>query len=103
MTKSEEQFSKVNKVMTEAFNRIVAEKFPDFVRRQAPYKYWQDKKENRYFHTTGKIEHKGNMRYVAGIYRYLKGKKQWKLVKRVGFAKKRKAIEWARKEYIKRS
>ena len=67
---------------------------------QSPdYTYWEDKKGNRYFYTKTKINHNGNLKYVAGIYRYIKTKKYHKLVKQVGFAKKKKAIEWAYKKF----
>ena len=59
------------------------------------YTYWTDEKGNQYFYTKEKIMHKGNMRYVAGKYRFLKTKKMYKLVKKVGFAKKKDAIKWA--------
>lgn len=63
------------------------------------YRFWHNKRGDRYFYTTEKVNHKGNARYVAGIYRYLKTKKQWKMVKRVGFAKKKGAIAWAYNAY----
>lgn len=63
------------------------------------YQYWEDGKKNRYFYTKEKIDHKGKARYVAGVYRYLKTKNQFKLVKSVGFAKKKKAIQWAHDKY----
>lgn len=62
---------------------------------QANYRYWHGRdekhKKDRYFHTTEKINHKDKLRYVAGIYRYLKLKKQYKLIVTRGFAKKKKA------------
>lgn len=63
------------------------------------YTYYEDGKHNRYFCTVKKIEHKGNMRYVAGIYRYVKSKDHWKLTKKVGFAKKKLALDWAYRHY----
>jgi len=59
------------------------------------YTYWEDRKKNQWFYTKEKIMHKGRMRYVAGKYRFLKTKGQYNLVKRVGFAKKKDAINWA--------
>lgn len=59
------------------------------------YTYWTDNKGNRWFYTKEKIEHNGKLRYVAGKYRYLKSKKMFKLVSKVGFAKKKFAINWA--------
>ncbi len=66
------------------------------------FKYWSSEKKDKYFYTKEKINHNGNPRYVAGIYRFLKTKKQWKLIKRVGFAKKKKAIDWAYSAYKER-
>ena len=55
---------------------------------------------DRYFYTTRKITHKSRKRYVAGIYRYFKTKKQWKLLFTSGYAKKRmamaRALTWAK-------
>lgn len=59
------------------------------------YTYWTDEKGNQWFYTKEKIMHKGRMRYVAGKYRFLKTKNLFKLVKKVGFAKKKDAIKWA--------
>ena len=61
--------------------------------QQANYYYFTHKgSKDQYFYTTRKIEHKGNQRYVAGIYRYIKTKNALKLVRKSGFAKKKKAI-----------
>ena len=80
----------------EVLNRFYA----DMMGRQVNYRYYGDRQPaDQYFYTTEKINHKGSLKYTAGIYRYLKSKKSWKLVKQVGFAKKKKAIEWARKTY----
>jgi len=86
------------------FNKFAAEIAEmGLFRRQASYRYYGDRQPaDRYFYTTKKILHKGEPRYVAGIYRYRKTKDDWKLVKKVGFAKKKKAIEWARKAYQER-
>jgi hypothetical protein len=68
-----------------------------FVGRRASYRYYGDREPaDRYFYTCEKILHKGKPRYVAGIYRYYKTKEQWKMTKKIGFAKKKKAMEWAR-------
>ena len=81
----------------EAMNRIFGNMM---VSKEARWRYYQNKEtKDRYFYTTEKINHKGTPRYAAGIYRYLKSKKQWKMVKQVGFAKKKRAIEWARKSW----
>lgn len=72
--------------------------------RQASYRYYtRSGSKDRYFYTTKKINHKNNPRYVAGIYRYIKTKNIFKMVKRVGFAKKYKAINWAVKMKEKES
>ena len=86
----------IENVLTKALNRIYYEEIGS---TSANYRYYQDKKKNRYFYTTKKINHKGKPRYVAGIYRYLKTKKQWVLRKQVGFTKKRMAIAWASKKH----
>ena len=88
---TDKQLAKINANI----NAIIAKHLSEFIARQPHYRYWQDKKKNRYFYTTEKINHNGKPRYVAGIYRYYKTKKQWKLVKQVGFAKKKRAIDWA--------
>lgn len=67
--------------------------------KQAAYRFWSSGRGDRYFWTTEKIGHLGGRRYVAGVYRFLKTKKQWKLVRKVGFAKRFKAKDWARREY----
>src|SRR3990167_5493981 len=57
------------------------------------YRYFaRDGSKDRYFYTTEKINHNGKPRYVAGIYRYMKTKKVFKLIKSSGFAKKYRAI-----------
>lgn len=63
------------------------------------YKFWKSESGDRYFYTTEKINQKGKPRYVAGVYRYLKTRKVYKLVKKSGFAKKYKAKERAYKWY----
>ena len=66
--------------------------------RSPAYRYYtRTGSQDRYFYTTKKINHKEKPRYVAGIYRYLKTRKAFKLIKSVGFAKKYKAITWAEK------
>ena len=77
--------------------------YPDLYRalqkvcpRSPSYRYFcRPGSKDRYFWTTEKINHNGRPRFVAGIYRYLKTRKQFKLIKRVGFAKRYKAKEWA--------
>ena len=84
----------------ELVNKALAEN-PDLrallARSSARYIYYQGGKsgQDKYFWTTKKVNHKGKPRYVAGIYRYLKTKKQWKMVKKIGFAKRYKAKQWA--------
>lgn len=64
---------------------------------QPRYRYYPSKdSKDRYFYTCEKINHKGKPRYVAGIYRFLKTKNAYKLVKQSGFAKKKKAMATAR-------
>lgn len=72
--------------------------FADMMPRSAGYHYYtRDGSKDRYFYTTEKVNHKGSPRYVAGIYRYLSSKKQLKLVKSSGWAKKYRAKEVAQK------
>jgi hypothetical protein len=87
------------------FERII-NSHPDLVRalarRQPSYRFYQDRAtQSRYFYTTERIKHGQGMKYVAGIYRYLKTRKAYKLVKRVGFARRWKAKQWANQTYCK--
>lgn len=71
--------------------------------KQAGYTYFTDGyTKHEYFYNTHKILHKGKLRYVAGIYRYVTYKQI--LVPRylVGFARKKLAIAWAVRE-VKRA
>jgi hypothetical protein len=91
---SQEQMANLNAML----NRVLSQspEFSRFFTRQANYTYYEDRAtKDRYFWTAQKINHKGHPRYVAGIYRFLKSKKVLKLVKKVGFAKKKRAIAWA--------
>jgi len=95
MNKEQQELSRN---ITREFNRIIAEHFPNMFTRQASYYYYTDgHSKNRYFYTTQKINHKGKMRYVSGVYRYLKGKKQWVPRKLAGSAKKKRAMARADK------
>lgn len=83
----------------EVLNRVYGE----MTGGNVSWRYYGDRQPaDKYFYTTEKINHKGKPRYVAGIYRYYKGKEQWKKVKQVGFAKKKRAIEWAREAWNKK-
>ena len=66
--------------------------------RQARYRYWKSEKGDWYGWTTEKMNHKGNPRYVAFIYRHLKSRKAMKLVRKSGFAKRKdakaRALKW---------
>lgn len=84
-------------------NNLVNKHFPELMRRSPRYKYYEDNKKNRYFYTTEKIncgcKRKPELgHYVCGKYTYKKGKKMYVLTKKKCFAKKHRAIEWARKE-----
>jgi len=100
---SEERTNIFVEKMNEAINNDpeLMELFAPLMVSSPAFTYYEDKKGNQYFYTKDKINHKGQMRYVAGIYRYYKTKKQYKLVRSVGFAKKKKAIEWASKQHDK--
>ena len=60
--------------------------------------------KDQYFYTTDKVLHKDRQRYLSGIYRFVKSKQGWKLVKSsvVGHAKKKdataKALRMAKEE-----
>lgn len=53
--------------------------------------------KDRYFYTKNKVNHKGNTRFVSGIYRYNASFKRWKAIKEAGHAKKKDAIARAMK------
>lgn len=74
------------------------EAFRQIMPRSPAYHYFtREGSKDRYFYTTEKANHKGSPRYIAGIYRYLSSKKQLKLVKSSGWAKRYKAKEVAQK------
>ncbi len=77
------------------FRRLLQAAMPS----QPSYRFWKSESGDRYFYTTEKINHKDKPRYVAGIYRFMKTKKQYKLVKKSGFAKKYKAKDRAYQWY----
>ena len=79
----------------EEVNALIAREYQKLFEPSARYHYYEDAKGNRYFYTQDKINHKEKPRYVAGIYRYIKTKNHYKLIKQVGFAKKKKAKQWA--------
>ena len=87
----------------EALNQLVAKHFPELMRRSARYMYYQAKNGDRYFYTVERIHcgckqmpERGH--YVAGKYRFFKGKRQFKLTRKVCFATKKRAIAWAERE-----
>jgi hypothetical protein len=56
------------------------------------YRYFHHKgSEDQYFWTTEAVKHGSKMRYASGIYRYLKTKKQWKLINETYHAKRKDA------------
>lgn len=68
-------------------------------RRSASFLYYasenksnKSRAQDRYFYTVRKIEHKGGLKYVSGIYRYNDSKQEWKAMQKAGHAKKRDAI-----------
>lgn len=64
------------------------------------FRYYTNKKtKDQFFYTVEKINHNGKPRYVAGIYRYLKTRKVYKMTGEVGFAKKKDAMARAYKFY----
>lgn len=88
-----EELERITQQAMREVNRMYAKLMP----RSPSYRYFtRVGSKDRYFWTTEKINHKERPRYVAGVYRHLKTKNQMKLVKKVGFAKKYKAKEWAK-------
>ena len=84
--------------LTETLNEFARKE--GFFRPSASYIYFRRPgSEDQYFYTPKKINHKGSLRYVSGIYRYLKSKKVLKLLASTvaGNAKKRDAIIRAQK------
>jgi len=72
-----------------------------FGSNQAGYHYYPIKgSKDRYFYTTHKINHKGKPKFVAGIYRYIKSRDLFKLVRSAGCGKKKtamaKAYQWSK-------
>ena len=84
--------------LTKALNTL-AEKEGLFASSPSYMYFTRSRSLDKYFHTIKKINHNGAMRYVSGIYRYLKSKKQWRLLRSslAGNAKKKDAIARARK------
>lgn len=84
-------------------NNLLADFFPMVATRQPKYRYYRDERNNRYFWTIERTicQHGSDKHYLAGVYRYYKGKKMWKLVKKRCFAKKWRAKEWAGQKWKK--
>lgn len=69
---------------------------------QANYRYFSDRRtKDMYFWTTEKITWKGKPRYISGIYRYHKTKKEWEVPQstKAGHATRSKAKARALKMY----
>jgi len=84
-------------------NELARKHFPELLRSSPAYTYFTDARGSRYFYTKEKVscKHGNGKHYQAGIYRYYKTKKMHKLVRKVCFAKKKRAIAWAEKEHDK--
>jgi len=82
-------------------NHMLAKYFP--MARQPRYRYYSDWRGSRYFWTTEKCKcrHGNDKHYVCGIYRHYKEKRQYKLVRRLCFATRKRAKAWALKEVNK--
>ena len=88
--------------VNQMFNKLIAQDpYLSKMFTSPSYRFYSNKNKDRYFYTVGKVKHKNGLKYVAGIYRFLKTKKQYKLVKRIGFAKRYKAKEKAYQLYLK--
>lgn len=69
-----------------------------FGSNQASYVYYSHKgSKDEYFYTTQRVKRLGALRYVSGVYRYVKTQKMWKPLKQAGHATKRGAIARAKK------
>jgi len=68
---------------------------------QPRYRFYRNSKksEDMFFWTVEKINHNGKPRYVSGVYKYKKGKKEWIPIRQVGHSKKKAAIARAYKLY----
>lgn len=91
--------------MDENFNRVVGGVLAraGLLAVQPNYRFFESKEtKDRYFWTTEKCAHRGGQKFVAGIYRFYATKNQFKLVRRVGFAKRYKSKEWARNAFNKK-
>jgi len=58
--------------MISDLNNLVNEIFNQELGKSARFYFWQDKKKNKYFYTTTKVEWKGKTRYLSGVYIYKK-------------------------------
>ena len=91
-------YDKVNREVADVLNRMIANDpaLSSLFPQSANYYYYSRKgSKDEYFYTVNKINHKGHLRYVAGIYRYLKTRKALKLVRSAGFSKKKTAMSRA--------
>jgi hypothetical protein len=94
---NQEEIEKMNKNMEpflKELNQALAEEF-----RSPNYRYFTDKKGNRYFWTTEPITKDGKKRFISGVYKCRKDPKvkQFKLTKQIYHAKRYKAKERALK------
>jgi len=85
-------------------NAIIQKHMPDFFRSQARYRYYKShnksnksRAKDQYFYTTQKINHKGQPRYVSGVYRYQATDKSLTPKLQAGHAKKKDAMARAEK------
>lgn len=63
-----------------------------FMRRMPTYRYFYNKgSEDRFFWTVETVKHNGKDKYASGIYRYIKTKRQFKLIKEQYHAKRKDA------------
>ncbi len=97
----------INTEVSDLLNKMVNSN-PDLARffttSQPNYRYFSRRSsKDMYFWTTERVNHGGNPRYVSGIYRYYKTKKEWKALKEAGNAKRKDAKSRARKLYEARA
>ena len=97
MRKQEKKMDITTENATKMLNQLLGQYLP----KSASYRFFEDKKRNKYFWTTERIEHLGKQRFVSGVYRYFKMKKHWIAKKKVFHAKRNKAKARAYKMYQK--
>lgn len=87
--------------LNEFINSELGYLFQEITPRTPSFRYFSDKKKNRYFWTTEPTLIEGKKRFTSGVYRYFKTKKQFHLKKRVNHATRTGAKKRALRLYQK--